>query len=271
MINYPFMQKATFSFGKNWQRFLEGINDTTLSRAKESLTNFTGLADFRGKTFLDIGCGSGIFSYAAAELGAKRVVSIDIDPFSVTCAEHMRSKSSHEHWNVQHASVLDDSAMQRLGEFDIVYSWGVLHHTGSMWQAVRAAAHRVAPGGLFYIALYNRLEGRFGTPYWLFVKKLYNKHPWFGKYVLENVYAAWFILLMLLRGKNPVREIRSYKNKRGMSWRRDITDWLGGYPYEAATVEEVFRFMKKEFPTFTLRNIKTTNHIGTNWYLFVRE
>lgn len=266
------MPRATFSFGKNWQRFLEDINETTLRRARESLTSFTGLHDFTGKTFLDIGCGSGIFSYEAAELNAGRVVSLDVDPFSVACCEHMRERSSKKSgWSIHHASVLDGAFMQGLGEFDIVYSWGVLHHTGDMWQAIRHAARCVKSRGLFYIALYNRVEGRFGSTYWLFIKKLYNRYPRFGKYVLENIYAAWFILLFILRGKNPVREIRSYRNKRGMSWRRDITDWLGGYPYEAANVEEVFRFMKKEFPSFALRNIKTTNHIGTNWYLFERH
>jgi len=272
MVDSFNMLQPTFSFGKNWQRFLEGINETSLRRARESLTSFTGLRDLTGKTFLDIGSGSGIFSYEAAELNAGRVVSIDVDPFSVACTEHIRERSSKRaSWAIYHASVLDEEFMPKLGDFDIVYSWGVLHHTGDMWQAIRNAARRVKPRGLFYIALYNRVEGRFGSAYWLFIKKLYNRYPVFGKYVLENIYVGWFILLFLLRFKNPVREIRMYRQKRGMSWRRDITDWLGGYPYEAANVEDVFRFMKKEFPALILRNIKTTNGIGNNWFLFERN
>jgi 2-polyprenyl-6-hydroxyphenyl methylase/3-demethylubiquinone-9 3-methyltransferase len=55
-----------------------------------------------------------------------------------------------------------------------------------------------------------------------------------------------------------------------MDWITNIRDWLGGYPYEFATVEEVFKFMKINFPDFKLANIKTTNTVDANWFLFKR-
>ena len=49
-----------------------------------------------------------------------------------------------------------DPQIESMGSFDFVYSWGVLHHTGDMYRALRGAAGRVAPGGRFLFALYRR-------------------------------------------------------------------------------------------------------------------
>ncbi len=259
-----------FGFGKNWQQFLNVLNETRIRRAKESLTSFFEIDSLEGKTFLDIGSGSGLFSYAAFLLGAKQVVSFDYDPQSVSATEKIREHAGNpSHWTVAQGSALDPEYLKTLGSFDIVYSWGVLHHTGAMWDAIRNTALLTKPGGLYCIALYNKVEGRFGSRFWLAVKKRYNAGSFITKRIIESLY--WFVFFFmapLLRFKNPFRVMREYGEQRGMHYWRDIVDWVGGYPYEYASVGEVFAFMKKEYPSFTLVNVKTVGSIGNNWFLF---
>ncbi len=269
--------KQTFSFGRNWQAFLKSLDDERVKIAEASLTQFLGLSDLRGKTFLDIGCGSGLFSYAAFNLGAKRIVSFDLDPFSVECCKYLRGKASNPaHWDIYEGSVLDKGFLSGLGTFDIVYSWGVLHHTGKMWDAIEQSAALVNPAGYYYIAIYNKILARDGStswihPFWLKVKTVYNTYPALGTYLLEPLAMSAYLAIVVARGENPVTHIRNYKSHRGMSWRTDATDWLGGYPYEFATVEEIFKFVKGKFPHFNLENVKVTSGRGLNWYLFKRS
>jgi 2-polyprenyl-3-methyl-5-hydroxy-6-metoxy-1,4-benzoquinol methylase len=265
-------EKITFSFGKNWQVFLGTLTEGRLKHAEQSLSNFLKLKDLSGKTVLDIGCGSGLFSYSAFKLNAKRIVSFDVDPFSVECCRHLHQKAgSPTNWEITHGSILDDQFISKLGTFDIVYSWGVLHHTGKMWDAIKESAKLVNQDGYYYIAIYNKAGGMLGSNSWLRIKKLYNQHPWIGKHVLENGYILTYFVLDLVKLKNPLKKMKTFKQKRGMTWRTDITDWVGGYPYEFATVEEIFTFLKLHFPEFELINIKTTNELGNNWFLFKRR
>ena len=269
--------KQTFSFGRNWQTFLEGFDDERVKIAEASLTDFLGMPDLRGNSFLDVGCGSGLFSYAAFNLGAKRIVSFDLDPFSVECCKYLRARVNNpSHWEVCEGSVLDRGFLSGLGTFDIVYSWGVLHHTGHMWDAIEQSAALVNPGGHYYIAIYNKILARNGStswihPFWLKVKTIYNTYPTLGTYILEPLAMTAYLAIVVARGENPIAHIRDYKSHRGMSWRTDATDWLGGYPYEFATVEEVFKFIKGKFPDFNLVNVKVTSGRGLNWFLFKRS
>ncbi len=269
-------QKISFSFGRNWQNFLKSLNDEQIEIAQESLTEFLGQDDLKGKTFLDIGCGSGLFSLAAYNLGAARVVSFDIDPFSVQCCRYLREQAnSPDTWEVSDGSVLDDAFLQRLEPFDLVYSWGVLHHTGRMWNALERSLDLVAPGGQIYLALYNKILARDNSTswihsFWLAVKRFHNTHPSIGAYVLEPLAMAAYLGIVVARLENPITHLRNYKSHRGMSWQTDATDWLGGYPYEFATVEEVFTFVKRRKPEFNLENLKVTSGRGLNWYLFRR-
>lgn len=268
--------QPTFSFGRNWQEFLSSIDEDRIALASESLTGFLGMPSLKGKTFLDIGCGSGLFSLAAFRLGAERIVSFDLDPFSVECCKHLHGISGRPpHWEICSGSALDEGFLESLGTFDIVYSWGVLHHTGRMWDAIANAARRVNPGGHCYLALYNKIVTRSGYvawihPFWLKVKTLYNRYPALGSYVFLPLALTAYVAIVLVQFRNPVTQIRNYRSARGMSWVTDAKDWLGGLPYEFATVEEVFTFVKSRFPDFNLVNIKTTGGRGCNWYLFER-
>lgn len=267
----------TFAFGLNWREFLERFDEDRVAVAQESLTDFLNLPDLKGKTFLDVGCGSGLFSYAAFKLGADRVVSFDVDPYSVECCKILRrSAGDPEAWELAQGSILDEDFVGRLGTFDVVYSWGVLHHTGRMWDAIDAAARLVRPGGLYYIALYNRMTDRNGGTswihsFWLAVKRLYNSRPAVAEYVLTPLAMSAYVAMVLAKGENPFTHIKNYRSNRGMSWTTDAKDWLGGYPYEFATVEEVFKHVRGRFPDFNLMNLQTTSGRGLNWFLFARS
>jgi len=264
-------QNPRFGFGKNWQAFLSNIDEQRVERAKESLTSFLGITDLRGKTFVDVGSGSGLFSYAAFLLGAKRIVSFDYDKYSVAATAAFREQAgTPAHWQVLHGSALDPDFLAPLGRFDVVYSWGVLHHTGSMWQAVDRTVQLTAPKGTYCIALYNRVEGRFGSRFWLKVKKRYNSGSVLTRKLIEWAYIfMYYFLLPLSHLRSPFRVMREYGSKRGMHYRRDVTDWVGGYPYEYASPEEVFAFMKQRFPKFRLENLRTVSGIGNNQFLFI--
>lgn len=246
------------------------LNEDRFKNAEQSLTSFLKIDNLRGLSFLDIGAGSGLFSYAAHNLGAREVVSFDADSFSVECCRHLHRKAGNPgNWKIYEGSILDGNFISGLGKFDVVYSWGVLHHTGRMWDAVRNSAELVNKGGYYYIALYRKVAGVMGSGFWLKIKKLYNFSPSAGKWLLEIIYMLAYFAGNFIRLKNPVKKIRNYKSVRGMSWRRDVVDWLGGYPYESATKREVVDFMVSGFPSFKLINaVMASSALANNWYLF---
>src|ERR1051326_4457152 len=148
---------SRFAFGKNWQRFLRHLAEERIAVACDSLSSMLELPSLAGKTFLDVGSGSGLSSLAALRLGAARVHSFDYDAQSVACTAEMKRRyaPAAEHWTIERGDILDDAYAHALGSWDIVYSWGVLHHTGRMWDAIGAAARVVADGGALFIAIYN--------------------------------------------------------------------------------------------------------------------
>ena len=260
-----------FEFGKNWQRFLDCIDDKRLATAKQSIQQFMQIDSLAGKTFIDVGCGSGLFSWAAFALGADRIVSFDLDRFSVACCEELRRRSGEpEHWQVTQGSVLDPKFLKTLGTFDVVYSWGVLHHTGQMWQAIENAMGLMNPTATFYIAIYNKKRGYRGSKYWHRKKKFYCSLPRVGQKIIVGLHVAYFAQSKLFRFKSPWRSIREYQSKRGMNWYTDLIDWLGGYPYEYANVEELFKFVRGQDPTCQLTNLIQGDGLGCHQLLFER-
>lgn len=258
-------KEIRFGFGKNWQRYLNLLNEDRIRMAEESLCVMLGVSDLRGRTFLDIGSGSGLFSLAAMGLGATRVHSFDYDPDSVGCTRLLKQRyyPEAENWVVEQGDVLDASHLERLGKFDIVYSWGVLHSTGRMWQAMENAALPVAEGGRLFIAIYN--DQRFLSRYWKVVKILYNRNVLL-RTALIALYTPYFVgLRWLVRALTGRRKI-----DRGMSLWYDMKDWLGGYPFEVARPEQVFSFYRVR--GFQLEKLKTCGgRGGCNEFVFVRD
>src|SRR5580658_7115599 len=224
-----------FEFGENWLSYTETIDEEKIARAERSLNEALRL-DVKGRSFLDIGCGSGLFSLAALRLGAARVQCIDVDENSVMATRRLLSRCEPAgNWKVEAASILD-LPQNFPKNFDIVYSWGVLHHTGAMWSAIKCASGLVAKGGHLVLALYRKTML---CPFWTLEKRLYTNHPLTFAPVANAVFRTAWVSGQLLTGRNTLARIRSYHSRRGMSWSHDVHDWLGGYPYESASFDDV--------------------------------
>lgn len=261
--------ETRFAFGKNWARYLSVLNEDRIRDAGASLTQLLG--PLAGLRFLDAGCGSGLFSLAAHRAGAT-VHSLDIDPESVGCAQRLREQfgTGGPAWTIEQADLLDRTHLEALGQFDVVYSWGVLHHTGSMWEALDNAAMLVGDAGRLYVSLYNDRGVR--TDRWRAVKRTYNRLPEALRTPYVVLVMAPFELKLLLASLlrlRPQRYLRTWTEKRyrGMSRWHDMVDWVGGYPFETAKPEDVLVFCRDR--GFDLVGLITNS--GQNQFVFQRR
>jgi 2-polyprenyl-6-hydroxyphenyl methylase/3-demethylubiquinone-9 3-methyltransferase len=262
-----------FEFGKNWQQYLAEIDDIRIRAAEDATKAMLGLDSLVGKTFLDVGSGSGLFSLVALRLGASSVRSFDYDLQSVECTGALKHRyyPSHSNWIIERGSVLDSHYLNSLGQFDVVYSWGVLHHTGNMEQALHNVAPLVAPGGLLFLSIYNYQP--FLSSYWKVIKRTYNRLPKVGRVPMELAFSlffgAAFFAADVIRHKNPLERWEG-RGQRGMSIHAGIQDWVGGYPFEVARPEEIFRFYRDR--GFALRELTTCGgKHGCNQFVFERQ
>lgn len=259
-----------FAFGANWRAFLSRIDDTRIGEAVHSLRELLGVSTLEGKAFLDVGSGSGLFSLAARRLGA-RVHSFDYDPESVACAEELKQRHApgDTSWSVGRGSALDERYLRGLGRFDVVYSWGVLHHTGAMWRAMENVLLPLASGGTLCVALYND-QGR-KSEVWGRVKRIYCSGV-LGRVTISSLFVPYFILTGLrtdLRERKwPLERYTQYKRSRGMSVIHDWFDWLGGYPFEVASRAAVCEFYEQR--GLSLVRLLPNDGSGCNQFVFTR-
>jgi len=270
-----------FAFGRNWSRFLSHLSESRIQAAEDSLRRLFGRDDLQGTRFLDAGSGSGLFSLAAIRLGAK-VVSFDADADSVACGEELRRRFdvSPSDWTVLPGSLLDRGFMKSLGTFDVVYCWGVAHHTGQMWAAIDNLAEMVSNRGLLTLAIYN--DELYVSRIWRGVKRAYQRLPGFLRPLFVALVGAWLFAkrfattllaaaLRLATLRNPFVPFMNWAREsqaRGMHAWYDLVDWVGGWPFETARPEEVFRFLRDR--GFVLRELTTSPGHGCNEFVFVR-
>jgi 2-polyprenyl-6-hydroxyphenyl methylase/3-demethylubiquinone-9 3-methyltransferase len=264
-----------FEFGENWKRFLAVLDEERIAEAERSLRTMLEKESLEGRTFLDVGSGSGLFSLAARRLGA-RVTSFDYDPKSVACTRELKRRffaDDEDSWKIEEGSVLDTGYLATLGQFDIVYSWGVLHHTGNMWKALENVAPLVKPDGQLFIAIYNDQGG--ASARWSAVKKMYNRAAAPLKPLIVVGIASWWearaAAIRLAQGRNPLpfSDWARRKHERGMSPWHDFVDWVGGYPFEVSKPERMLDFFRSR--GFTLDRLVTcgSGH-GCNEYVLRR-
>jgi 2-polyprenyl-3-methyl-5-hydroxy-6-metoxy-1,4-benzoquinol methylase len=263
--------KERFEFGKNWKEFLAKLNNDRIKIAESSLMGMLKIDDFEGKNFLDIGSGSGLSSLAAINNGAN-VTSFDFDDKAVWCTNELKNRyyqNSHQ-WKIIQGSVLEDDFVSSLGLFDIVYSWGVLHHTGEMHKAIDNAVKLVDKDGIIFLAIYN--DQGFKSHIWWIIKYTYNQLPGFLRkpfaYFLGFT-TMFFTLIKYTIKLQPMKFIKpniNYKESRGMSILSDMIDWYGGFPYEFLTYEHLVSYV--EGKGFKLVNSEQASSLGCHQVVF---
>jgi 2-polyprenyl-6-hydroxyphenyl methylase/3-demethylubiquinone-9 3-methyltransferase len=236
-----------FRFGDNWKQFLLLLNESRIVQAEAALRAMLEVTELNGLRFLDIGSGSGLSSLAARRLGAT-VFSFDYDPSSAWCTRELRRRYLPDEtlWTVEQGSVLDSAYLATVPDADIVYSWGVLHHTGHMYDAIRNAARKVRPGGRFYLALYRKTVF---CQLWKLEKRIFSSAPAPVRSALRAAWIGKTRVAQKLKGRNFDEMVRGYGESvtlggRGMDYYRDVDDWLGGYPYESILPRECREFVQ---------------------------
>ena len=219
-----------FAFGKNWESYAALIGDGEIKEAESALLKLFPNGELQGRSFLDIGCGSGLHALAASRLGAGPITAIDIDPDSVATTRGVLAR-----YNVT-CAVREQSVFDADGSFDVVYSWGVLHHTGDMWRAIEKAASLVAANGLLAIALYRKT---ISDAFWTREKRWYAGASPASQAAARAFYLATYRFGCAISRKNYQSIVTNYKSRRGMDFHHDVHDWLGGYPYETALASDV--------------------------------
>lgn len=230
-----------FAFGENWASYARTIDQGRIAEAESSLRRLAGDGELAGKRFLDIGCGSGVHSLAAIRLGVSDVVAVDIDANSVaTTRSILGANAAGARWQAEHISVFDLEP-RSLGSFGIVYSWGVLHHTGSMVEAIERASAMVAPAGLFIFALYRKTKLCWA---WKIEKRWYTNASPRSQRAAQRAFISLMRMYFRCTGGNFKAYVENYRG-RGMEYHHDIHDWLGGYPYESTTPSEISALMDR--------------------------
>ena len=257
-----------FNFGKNWKNFSEfALSGKKIENARKNFKNLFENITLENKTFLDIGFGQGLSLLIANENGA-RTFGCDINPLCKEVLDFNKLKFSITNdIPLIVGSIIENSTIDKIQQsnnnqlFDIVHSWGVLHHTGDMWKAIETTQKLVNENGILVLAIYNK---HFTSKFWCRIKKIYNSSNRVIRTLLLSFYLPLIFLRYLFILKNPM------KLPRGMSLYYDAIDWLGGFPYEYATIDEISNFMKEKGFS-TVKIIKTTGFTGCNEFVFKKN
>lgn len=230
-----------FNFGKNWQSFSKtALDDEKINQARNDFQDLFSGIELKDRSFLDIGFGQGLTLNLAQETGAN-VLGIDVDPDNMDALREISKKfPKHKVPETRIISILDDEfsdSKKSQNKYDIVHSWGVLHHTGKMYEAIKNASDLVGKGGYFVISIYNK---HWSSSAWKWIKWSYNISPAIVQNLLIRIfYLIIYFAKLIVTGKDPLNE------QRGMDFLHNVVDWIGGYPYEYASRERITKFVNK--------------------------
>ncbi len=258
-----------FDFGSNWKHYsARALTTSRVEGAREAFCELTFGIELKSRSFLDVGFGQGLTALCAADAGAA-VCCLDVNP---RCAEALELTSQFflpkvkEKLNLIVGSILSSSDVRTLREksgdgYDVVHSWGVLHHTGDLQQAFANCAGLVKPGGHLIVAIYNR---HWSSPLWERIKRLYCRLPRIGQKTMIGLFVpVIYLAKLLVTRRNPLEK------ERGMDFLVDIVDWVGGYPYEYAVIDEVLDLGNKN-SLQTLRVTPAGVPTGCNEFVFTK-
>ena len=113
---------------------------------------FVDFDALRGKDVLDVGCGSGIATQMLAEAGAN-VTAVDLTDWAVETTRRRLAAFGLEgdvrREDAEQLPFADES-------FDLVFSWGVIHHSSDMDRALAELVRVCRRGGRIVIMVYHR-------------------------------------------------------------------------------------------------------------------
>jgi SAM-dependent methyltransferase len=159
--------------------------------------------DWRGKSFLDVGCGMGRNSYWPMKYGAREGVAVDIDDRSLAGAR--RNLASYPNVAVERASAFDLPFESR---FDIAFSIGVIHHVEFPEKALARMVRAVRPGGQVLIWVYGMENNRWLVSFLDPARKvLFSRLP-VGLTHHLSLYPAALLWLALRAGIRPIEYFR---------------------------------------------------------------
>jgi 2-polyprenyl-6-hydroxyphenyl methylase/3-demethylubiquinone-9 3-methyltransferase len=237
--------KKQFDFGQNWDEFSKNaLKQKNIEQAIEGFSRLISNSELENKTFIDIGFGQGLSLLLATKLGAT-TIGVDINPKCKKVLEYNRNlfpEIKDTEIKVIVGSILDNAVIEEIktvqSRYDIVHSWGVLHHTGDMWKAIEVCSSLVNTNGKLIIAIYNK---HWSSKFWWFIKLIYNYSP-----KLIRKMMIYFFYLIIIIAKFFVTFRNPLKNQRGMNFYYNVIDWVGGYPYQYASENEIIEFLKKK-------------------------
>ena len=186
-----------------------------------------------GKTVLDGGCGSGMVSVAFATLGAD-VTGVDV---TRQCVENGRKNA--QRFGVECRFIQADLVTLSLDDqFDIIYTWGVLHHTPDAEASFHSLATHLKEDGDIIIAVYLRtpLSG-----FWNSIRVFYQRSPSMLKTVTRKTTAA------LLAGVDMAKRLVGGRQRymmRGTSNEEIVNDWFGVPHRTFHSYDEVYKWFE---------------------------